>query len=871
MAIQIVFQWQNTDSTSALNQRLASLIEKGVYYGGDIVPVGAGSLNAIRQPFFAVGRDGITIVDTDTYAVTYQASLVQYHCILAKYNPLGTPSSPTIEELILTASEYNAHPEKSYLIVLAVVTPSASEVTYSHIDYSNRDDVGPFGHKWFKGIVENETDLPTGTPNFNKVGDTYVVQNDPPIYGFGVYTWTGTLWRLVAANGASTLDGAYDDNGASPGQGREILVDAEAVLLTQSTTSQRSEDKGNAALRIDKTGSTTFGDGALDIKMAQDTDVASMLVRSVYTNGTNMECHEPVDLTAPNVIATSRAGANWALSPQIYITLVEVSGSSLGSDGLYLVGSLPTTASASLLRLDGAAITLASESGLTANFFTVRFSTGANRDNAQLQRLWSAPTTGMGSIECYGSAGGTNDIGKVWVCHEDHLGSVFEVFTTLTGITTPQYVCRLGKYGNFESYIPDGIAVDGFKGQTEHTSAAGVSGVHRGTGDGVRASTVTGIAVNANVTGAGVAAGYFNGGLALGIYAESATTVGIQGISGSSFSVYGLKQAGTDPAVLGKSEVIDGVGVRGTHDGLTAGGRGVGVKGLSNDTDTTYAAVWGSAFGNSIGVKGDSVFGNGVEGIAQITSLFGFGVKGSATWLGGVRGESVNGPGVSGEGGSAGCYGKNTAANPGVLGENTSTGPGVRGTSTGGVGVEGDGFGFTATKTVFGKWTLSAFQPEGGDAAWLFKEYPAGNTPEQWESQASSSGYLLLSTGDFQEGFKLTNVYIPVYVGTGDTITVTIKRVRWTINTSTGEPSWQPVEATMGTQSAGPGGGDGTISVSCAANNTLSHGNGPGANAYSDYIEILINHSGTGTSFVRGAFFQGGVRSITRYLGEAVP
>jgi hypothetical protein len=854
MAIQIVFQWQNTDSTSALNQRLASLIEKGVYYGGDIVPVGAGSLNAIRQPFFAVGRDGITIVDTDTYAVTYQATVAQYHCILAKYNPLGTPSSPTIEELILTETEYNAHAEKSYLIVLAVVTPSATEVTYSHIDYSNRDDVGPFGHKWFKGIVENETDLPTGTPNFNKVGDTYVVQNDPPIYGFGVYTWTGTLWRLVAANGASTLDGAYDDNGASPGQGREILVDAEAVLLTQSTSSQRSEDKGNAALRIDKSGSTTFGDGALDIKMAQDTDVASILVRSLYTDGTNIEGNEPVDLTAPNVIATTRVGANWALSPQIYFTLVEVSGSSLGSDGLYLVGSLPTTVSATLLRLDGAAITLASESGLTANFFTVRFSTGANRDNAQLQRLWSSPTTGMGSVECYGSAGGTNDIGKVWVCHEDHLGSVYEVFLTLTGNTTPQYVCRLGKYGNFESYIPDGIAVDGFKGQTEHITAAGVSGVHRGGGDGVRASTVTGVAVNATVSGAGVAAGLFNGGSAVGIYAES----------GATYSIHGVQASATAPAIFGQSQFTDGIAIRGSH--LSGTDDGIGVQGWANNLSTDWGAVWGSAFGNNIGVKGDSVFGHGVVGLAQITSLFGFGVKGVASWLAGVRGESAAGPGVSGTGGTAGVYGTQANTSPGVLGENTSTGPGVKGTSTGGIGVQGDGFGFLATETVKGKWTLSACQPEEGDGAWLFEEF--GAAPEQWETQKTDSGYLLLCTADFQEGMKLANVYVPVYVGVGDTITVTVKRTRWGIS-GAGSPTYPPVEASMGSSSAGPGGGDGTIGVTCASNNQLTHGNG-GASS-SDYIVIQIHHAGTSVSYVRGIFFQAGTLAVNKYFGATVP
>lgn len=727
MAIQIIFQWQNTDSTSALNQRLASLIEKGVYYGGDIVPVGAGSLNATRQPFFAVGRDGITIVDTDTYTVAYQPSLTQYHCVLAKYNPLGTPSTPTIEELVLTETEYNNHAEKSYLIVLAVVTPSASEVTYSHIDYSSRDDVGPFGHKWFKGVVENETDLPTGTPNFNKAGDTYVVQNDPPLYGWGVYTWTGSLWRLIAANGASTLDGAYDDNGASPGAGRQIYVDAQAVELTQSTTSQRSEDLANAALRIDKTGSTTFGDGALDIKTAQDYDIASIMVRSLYADGTNIQVDETVNITAPNVLTGTRGGAAWNASPYQNYTLVEVSGSSLGSDGLYLVGSITGANTCTLLRLDGAAITLPAESGLIANFFTARFTMGAMRDNAHVLRSIFGPTTGIGSVENYGNSGNGTDIGKVILCHEDKIGSVWEVWTTLSGDTTPTGpVARLKKYGNLEIDIPAGVA-----------QIAGIFYSPLRTGIDVRTDAPT---------------------LYAAVYGE--TSGNGAGVSGRSINGYGVQGKGLNAGVYGEP----------------LGGSAVGCYGYTAAQTYSYGISGEAVDDTSVGVVGvHDADGNAIEAVASGTGygLYSQSVAGTA-----IRGEAygTNVNAVEGQkatsGGYAGYFehGGADSLAVGVLGTapaSTSGGAGVRGLAlggAGGVGVEADQFAYWSTDAndvtyAVYRLPITSVIPENA-ANWRLQR---SSYSMAWELQASS-GLLHWQWADYPDGCKIIGISFEVYI-----------------------------------------------------------------------------------------------------------
>ncbi len=50
MAVQIAFVFQSPDSTALLNQRLAGLINKGIYSGGVLTPAGALTAQRIDQP-----------------------------------------------------------------------------------------------------------------------------------------------------------------------------------------------------------------------------------------------------------------------------------------------------------------------------------------------------------------------------------------------------------------------------------------------------------------------------------------------------------------------------------------------------------------------------------------------------------------------------------------------------------------------------------------------------------------------------------------------------------------------------------------------------------------------------------------------------
>jgi len=72
------------------------LVVKGFYSGGLLYPQSGLPIRAVRDPFLAVGYDGTTVYDLSTQIVQYTAGVDNYHCILAKYNPLGTPATPTI-------------------------------------------------------------------------------------------------------------------------------------------------------------------------------------------------------------------------------------------------------------------------------------------------------------------------------------------------------------------------------------------------------------------------------------------------------------------------------------------------------------------------------------------------------------------------------------------------------------------------------------------------------------------------------------------------------------------------------------------------------------------------------------------------------
>jgi hypothetical protein len=589
MAIQVIFRYQSPDSTAYLNQRLASLITKGVYDGGYLSPVGGGSLSAIRLPFLAVGKDGVTIADPESATVTYTAGIVNYHCILAKYNPYGTPSTPVVSELILSAAAYAAHVDQAYMIILAIVTPT-TELLLSHIDYSSRDSIGPFGHAWLKGTVATTASLPVSTPTAlaaNKVGDCYLVQSN-----WGIYTWTGTAWRLTCALGASTLDGAYDDSNGSaiPGAGRQITVDAGAVELIQSTASQRQNDLANAALRINKMGSTTYGDIGLDIKTQPNYDLAAILCRALYTSGTDLQANEDVDIIDSTSIQGTRAGVAWNAVLKADALLVEISGSAIGNNGLYLVDIISAN-HANLRSLNGAPTSLVVEPSIIANFFSVRFSTGSAKSTYHNLAYGDLGAVSVGSIEYWGNSGSVSGIGKLWYFDASSLGYVLQIRKSDAGVGTASsllasidddglFYSKGGFFGEVSSAL--GYAVHGINtlntavyGKTDSTAAlsnnhAGVHGDGGLYNFGVYGTSVEEYSAGVKGKNSAVAYGY-------GVYGHSTASSGV--------GIFGVGAVGVHGATFGVS--ANDVGVKGYAAGLGWGGEFNTIK-----ADTAKTVTW---------------------------------------------------------------------------------------------------------------------------------------------------------------------------------------------------------------------------------------------------------------------------------------
>lgn len=737
MAIQIAFVFQSPDRTDYLNQRLAGLIGKGLYSGAELTPTGSG-LTATRAPFFALGKDGITLWDTEVGTFAYTTGQDNYHCIYARYNPLGTPSTPVVQELILSTTAYNTHPDKAYLIVVAKVTPAGAVLLSSEIDYSLRDEVGPFGRAQLRGVVDTEGELPTGTPNWNRSGDLYICNDDPTPGGGGLYMWEGgtSSWRLVAARGAATLDGAYDNNGAGgpPGYGRWIEVDAQAVELLQDNTSQRQNDIANAALRIRKTGSTAVGDVGIDVAFAQDKDVGGLLIRSLFTSGTYIQQDEPVNVSGGTITGT-RGGANWnqATIHKVHVALVELSGSSQGNDGLFV--AVPTGPNTCTVRtLDGSTPTLTTETGLTANFFSIRKAIGARVGKLQ-EYDWNIYA---GEIEFLGNASLGTSVGKVTYYTPGTISWVWQVRATNPGAGSTA-VAVLTDGGSLQLY-PLAAYADGdtLYARSDNALYSAVNAYHSGAGYAVEAKSVNESAIYAESTNHyGMEVTTYSGSWfysALRVWGNTATGV-YTTVTGTSAALlasssaaggkaihaelqnagdttgYGIysKHAGNGIsifsetlgtgggiAVKGEVDGADAIGIYGEH--LLGSYAGWGVMGWNNNSDANKGAVDGFAWGNGPGVQGGSVFGKGVYGNSSILSLL-----------------------------------------PGVHGHGFGLGSGIKGTSDFGFGVEGSGFAYDDDVLMSYKTPLEKWLPQE-ESYWNYGTAGGGATLQPAWCLTSGSG-----------------------------------------------------------------------------------------------------------------------------------
>jgi hypothetical protein len=196
MPFRTLMRYRNPDITSDLNHRLRDLVQKGVFSGGDVIPI-AGQLNVQVGNLAAVGADGmVTLLEGVPETVSVQAGFAQWVLLRAVY---VANDDPVAQLEVLTETAYTAltDAEKDERIKLAKVTLSvtATEVTTDDISFTEADRIDPVQRSQYRGSVATEADLPdfpSLTSLTNRVNDVYFIEDDRVFA-----SWTMSGWRLV--------------------------------------------------------------------------------------------------------------------------------------------------------------------------------------------------------------------------------------------------------------------------------------------------------------------------------------------------------------------------------------------------------------------------------------------------------------------------------------------------------------------------------------------------------------------------------------------------------------------------------------------------------------------------------------------------
>lgn len=194
MTLRAVFAYNNLDDTADLNAHFKALVKRGVISGGQILPVAATS-NVTVNPFYAASADGMIIFGDTASTVSCVPGQVNFVVLRAVYN---SPAAPTLSFECMSQSNYNADPQKNYLILFGTVDLTLStSVSLSAISYATRDRIDQVGHSRFLGsyssIQERDTIWPSTVPTAQQPNDFVIVINavsGQPSF----YYWSGTIW-----------------------------------------------------------------------------------------------------------------------------------------------------------------------------------------------------------------------------------------------------------------------------------------------------------------------------------------------------------------------------------------------------------------------------------------------------------------------------------------------------------------------------------------------------------------------------------------------------------------------------------------------------------------------------------------------------
>ena len=243
MPKRALLKFRNPDSTKDLNDRFSGLFRKGVFLGGNVVPV-SGAVQIDVTPFASVGSDGMIVrEDSENTRVSVVSGFKNFVVIRQQYIVNGAPIV-SIESL--TEVEFNgdgipgfkgfANP---FLIVLAVVDLTAGQtfVNSGNISFLERDSIDILGRSSFRGSVENEVDLPSAGLNINRENDFFIVRNGPDGEP-ALFSWDGSAWfNLTGSGEVLTLLNEHRSNSFAD---EKHLTDAQESALS-STTGSGSE------------------------------------------------------------------------------------------------------------------------------------------------------------------------------------------------------------------------------------------------------------------------------------------------------------------------------------------------------------------------------------------------------------------------------------------------------------------------------------------------------------------------------------------------------------------------------------------------------------------------------------------------------
>ena len=208
MATKAVFSYNNLDDTIDLNAHFAALAKIGVLTGGLVTPV-AGTLNVSIAPFFAMSNDGMIVSSDTPVSVSCVNGQYNYIVLRAVYN---APAAPTLSYECQSTANYNADPQKNWLIVFATIdlTSSPSTVSTSNISYVYRDIVDQIGHGRLLGSYSNtaarDAAWPSTQPTLQQIGDFVMVTNASSGQP-GFFWWDGAEWNIFS--NYETLNAAF--------------------------------------------------------------------------------------------------------------------------------------------------------------------------------------------------------------------------------------------------------------------------------------------------------------------------------------------------------------------------------------------------------------------------------------------------------------------------------------------------------------------------------------------------------------------------------------------------------------------------------------------------------------------------------------